>query len=484
MRPKPPLVFAGLLVAAIAVGGLVVMAKRGVGSVHQAETYYCPMHPSYTSGRPGDCPICNMKLVKRAQQESVGNNPKSAIRNPQSTKDICYLHNCPKVHEGRPCPMLVVSKAGEKVTCPICGTHVVGGQEIKPRRILYWTDPMIPGYKSDKAGKSPMGMELVPVYEEGAEATASTPPPDGYAPVLLSPQKQQLIGVTTAPVTRQSLMKTIRTVGTVAHDPELYQAQAEYLQALKALTQAQTTGAQDVVDEAKRLLDSTQVRLKHLGLSEEMIQEMADWSEPQHSLLFAHPGEPVWVYARVYEYELPLLHPGQAVSAQAAALPGEAFSGTIRAIDPMVESTTRTTRVRIQLDDPAGHLRPDMYLQVVLTVDLGEMLVVPAEAVFDTGTRRVAFVDQGQGLFEPRDVIVGTTGDGYLEVKSGLAEGEPVVTSGNFLIDSESRLKAALEGMAPPPAASAEGGSAPDGAGPSGQRAGGGVGGGGHQHGQ
>ena len=414
--------------------------------------YYCPMHPSYTSDRPGDCPICNMKLVKREPESAA------AARDPHERasaqfQSICYLHNCAKLHEGKPCPMTVVAKAGEKVTCPICGTHIAEAAEApKARKILYWTDPMIPGYKAPGPGKSPMGMDLVPVYEEETPSgTAASAMPEGYAPVLLTPQKQQLIGIRSAPVERRKLTKTIRATGTIAHDPELYQAQAEYLQANRTLEQAIQGGAADAMDQAQRLVDSARIRLKHLGLSDELIQEISTWKEPEHSLLYAHPGEPVWMYAQVYEYELSLIHVGQELTVEVPSLPGRAFTGAIRAIDQMVDPATRTTRIRAELQDPEGQLKPDMYVNAAITVELGEVLAVPEEAVFSTGEKTIVFVDKGQGLFEPRDVALGAKADGYVEVTSGLAAGEIAVTSGNFLIDSESRLKGAFQNAAEEP---------------------------------
>src|SRR5574341_2047813 len=147
--------------------------------------YYCPMHPTYTSDRPGDCLICNMKMEKR---EAPSLN--TSQQRPQSLKDICYMHNCPMMQEGKFCPMMVVAKAGEKVTCPACGTHVAQGEStVQEKNILYWTDPMMPDFKSDKPGKSPMGMDLVPVYEEETRGVAGGPEVTGYAPILVSPQK-------------------------------------------------------------------------------------------------------------------------------------------------------------------------------------------------------------------------------------------------------------------------------------------------------
>src|SRR3989338_6307506 len=126
------------------------LTTRG-GSAHA--TYYCPMHHTYTAERPGDCPICNMKLVKREEQPA---SEQAGPAQPQSAKDICYMHNCPMMKPGQKCPMMVVAKAGEKVTCPVCGTHIAeASTPPSERTILYWTDPMIPDFKADGPGKSP-----------------------------------------------------------------------------------------------------------------------------------------------------------------------------------------------------------------------------------------------------------------------------------------------------------------------------------------
>ena len=246
------------------------------------------------------------------------------------------------------------------------------------------------------------------------------------------------------------MIKTIRTVGTIAHDPELYQAQTEYIQAIQAFERAEGSGIPEIADQSRRLVESTRIRLRHMGLNDDLISEIAAWKEAERSLLFTTPGEPVWVYAPVYEYELPLIRVGQEIRAEVPSVSNETFQGTIRAVDSMVDQATRTTRVRAQLKDPQGRLKPDMYVNVSLDVDLGETLGIPEEAVFDTGTKKIVFVDKGQGVFEPRDITVGARAEGYYELKSGVQEGEVVVTSGNFLIDSESRLKAALEGMSGP----------------------------------
>lgn len=426
-----------LIFSVAAVTALAGIAGFHVNLTQAAEkkaVYYCPMHPTYTSDRPGDCPICNMKLVKKEEG--------------QKKQDICYLHNCPHEREGKPCPMLVVAKEGEKVECPLCKGHVAPKEgEKAEKKILYWTDPMIPGYKSDQPGKSPMGMDLVPVYEEAGGAAPTGPIPEGYAPVFITPQKQQFIGIKTSKVERRKLTKTIRAVGTIAHDPELYQAQTEYIQAVEAYERAQKSNIPEIADQSRRLVESSRIRLKHMGLNDELIAEIAERKEAQQSLLFSGSGEPVWVYASVYEYELPLIRMGQDIKAEVPSFADKIFRGSIRAVDPVVDQMTRTVRVRAKIQDPEGLLKPQMYVNVSIDVDLGEGLSLPAEAVFDTGTKKIVFVDKGRGLFEPRDVTVGAQMEGYYELKSGVGEGESVVTSGNFLIDSESRLKAAFEGM-------------------------------------
>ncbi len=292
-----------------------------------------------------------------------------------------------------------------------------------------------------------MGMDLVPVYDEarGANLSLQTSTPPGYASVLLTPEKQQLVGVKTALAKRQALTKTVRTVGTIAHDPELYQAEQELIQAQIAWQQAQANQTPEIAEQAKQLVESSRFHLRHLGLSEEMMNEISTWTKPDHRLLLGGAGQ-YWIYASIYEYELSYVRPGQVVSIDVSAFPGQSFSGTVKAIDPMLDPATRTARARIIVEDPQGVLKPGMYVNVSIAVTLGDVLAVPEEAVFRTGEQQILFVDKGQGLFEPRQVVLGAKADGLIEVKSGVAEGETVVTSGNFLIDSESRLKGALQG--------------------------------------
>ena len=462
-----------------------------------AAVYYCPMHPTYTSDRPGNCPICSMKLVKREEQ---------AVE----PSTLCTMHNCPMAHDGRPCPMLVISKPGEEVTCPVCGAHVVEPSVSDSKKILYWTDPMMPGYKSDKPGKSPMGMDLVPVYE-GTGGGVSASAPEGYAAVLISPQKQQMIGVRTAPGRKQKVTRTIRAVGTVMVDetrivhvhpkvegwvgeiyaryegdavkkgqplfsfssPDFISVQQEYLAALGLLKGAASDVGPEIREAAKKNAEAARQRLLWWDVTPQQVEELEKRGSPEKTLIMVSPmdgivlkkhvwaGEymekggdfyhiadlsSVWVDARLYEMDLPLVQVGQEVSVSLSEGTQPTLRGKVVYISPTLDSETRTATARLEFPNLEGQLKPGMFATAEISVDLGEKLAVPVEAVLDSGTRRILFVDKGKGLLEPREVTVGVKGDGVWEILSGLQEGEPVVVNGNFLVDSESRLKGALEG--------------------------------------
>jgi Cu(I)/Ag(I) efflux system membrane fusion protein len=158
----------------------------------------------------------------------------------------------------------------------------------------------------------------------------------------------------------------------------------------------------------------------------------------------------VWLYADIYEYELPLIRLGEQASIQLSYLPGENFTGKAIYIYPSLNPETRTAKVRFEFPNPHGKLKPEMYANVEIRIQLGRKLAVPEGAIIDTGIRQLAIIDKGNGYFEPREVKVGAKVDNYYEVIKGLKAGEKVVTSANFLIDSESKLKEAMGGMAMP----------------------------------
>jgi Cu(I)/Ag(I) efflux system membrane fusion protein len=154
----------------------------------------------------------------------------------------------------------------------------------------------------------------------------------------------------------------------------------------------------------------------------------------------------VWVIAQVYEQDLPFVRPGVPVEVELDAFPGERFSGEVSFIYPGLSPETRTARVRVELDNPDGRLKADMFAAVLLSADMNsaEVLAVPDSAVLDTGKKQAVLIARGEGRYEPREVKLGRHADGYAEVLEGVKEGEKVVVSANFLIDAESNLQAAL----------------------------------------
>jgi len=155
----------------------------------------------------------------------------------------------------------------------------------------------------------------------------------------------------------------------------------------------------------------------------------------------------VWVWAEFYENELPMLQVGQKIEVTTKSYPGEKFEGTISLINPFLEEAKRTAKVRIDIANPDFKVRPGMYVNAELAMDMGQALTIPVSAVMPTGTRNVVFVDKGEGKLEPRMVELGTKYADIYEVKSGLKENERVVASANFLIDAESKVQGALKGF-------------------------------------
>lgn len=291
--------------------------------------------------------------------------------------------------------------------------------------------PMHPTYTSDKPGDCPIcNMKLVPIKEDAQSSTGSVV---GQATVSITPQQEQLIGVKTEMVMKRDLTALIRAGGRVAYDPELYVAMAEY---------RRVAAGKDA-----DLINAVGLKLRQMGLSEEQLKELVVSQVEPVNLLLGKAGDNIWVYANIYEYEIGLVRPGQTITATSVALPGKEFSGSIKAIDPILNKETRSLRVRAEVANPEGLLKPEMYVDVIINVALGKKLSLPESAVLNTGTRQLVFVKIGEGRYEPREVKTGQSANGYVEVLNGVLEMEEVVTSANFLIDSESKLKAAISGM-------------------------------------
>jgi Cu(I)/Ag(I) efflux system membrane fusion protein len=261
------------------------------------------------------------------------------------------------------------------------------------------------------------------------------------------------------------------------YSPELVSTQEEYLLALRAKKDLVKSPFPEVAGSGNSLAESAKRRLRLWDITDEQIKALEESGQPKKTLtlyspfsgivlekvaykgLNVMPGmalyklvdlSVVWLYADIYEYELPFIRLGQQATVQLSYLPGEAFTGKAIYIYPSLDPNTRTAKVRFELPNPHGKLKPEMYANVEIKVHLGSKLAVPEGAIIDTGLRQLAIIDKGSGYFEPREVKVGAKVDNYYEVIKGLKAGERVVTSANFLIDSESKLKEAMGGMAMP----------------------------------
>lgn len=336
----------------------------------------------------------------------------------KAQKDIYY---CP-MHSG-----FTTDKPGD---CGICGMKLIK----KERKILYYRNPMNPEVTSPVPQKDPMGMDYVPVYEQEA---------GGESGVYISPERQQFIGVKKEIVQKRRLTHQVLTVGKIAYNPELYVAQQEYLQALK--TQNALTHS-SIKEQSSSLLAAAERKLLLLGMTEEQTKELAKQNKPQGDLYLPAKENTVWVYMTIYEYEIGLIKEGIPVEIESIAFPGEKFSGKITSINPVLDPMTRSVQARVKVDNLDNKLKPEMFVNVKINVDLGEKLAVSEEAVINTGKRALVVVADEEGNFLSKEIKLGQSAEGFFEVLEGLREGEYIVTSGNFLVDSESRLQSAITG--------------------------------------
>jgi multidrug efflux pump subunit AcrA (membrane-fusion protein) len=445
MKAVPTLVVVLVVVAAAA-----VLSLQGCGASEQAATqYHCPMHPTYVSDRPGDCPICGMRLV------------------PAETRTA-------------------------------------------PTTVPAYVCPMHPEVTSDKPGRCPKcGMDLVSTDEA---TPAPTEAAAGHATVEISSEGLRLAGVQTAAATQERVARTIRAVGTVTADEtrirhvhtkipgwveklyvnftgqyvtkgepilsiysqELLATQEEYLRARETARRFSSSelpevrkGGDDLVKASRRRLELYDVpdtfitRLEGTGETERSVTLDAPVSgfvtmkdvfegqqvDPAMELFTVADLSRVWVEADFYEYEAKVLHLGDRA---AVTLPYDAttrLQGRIAFINPTIDTDTRTLKVRFEFPNAGMALKPGMFANVELETEAVEGIMIPDSALLDTGERQVVFVAAGNGVFEPREVTVGVRSGGKAQVLAGVAEGEQVVIRANFLLDSESRLRAAIAGM-------------------------------------
>jgi multidrug efflux pump subunit AcrA (membrane-fusion protein) len=438
-------------------GLLLTGCGRGQTPVANAEAaktlYTCGMHPQVIQDKPGNCPICGMKLTPiRKQAGSLGTT------------------NVP------------ASNTGE-------------------RKIKYYKSTMNPGEVKPEPGKDSMGMEMVPVYADEAAAAQSQA-------IALDSVTIQNMGIRTAAVTRGPLRRGIRTVGTIDYNetaqaevstkfkgwieklyvdatgqqvhrgdplfeiysPELYSAQREYL-----LAREQGTN----VPGGVALKTSALTKLKFFDISDAQIADLDRTGQPSKTLRILAPMdgfvvekmvvqgqmvEPgmkiyrladlglVWVQAQIYEQDLPYVKLGQEATVTLSYLSDREFRGRVTYIYPNVDEKTRTARVRMEFHNPGYFLKPGMFATVQVSSELNpSVLLVPDMAILRSGEKYTAFVALDGGKFEPRTLTLGPQAENDMyQVISGLKEGERIVTSGQFMLDSESQLREAIQKMLQP----------------------------------
>ena len=378
------------------------------------------------------------------------------------------------------------------------GNHAIGD-----RQVAYWYDAMNPGYKSDKPGTAPDGMKLVPMYQDELEKMADMPAGTvtltadkqrligvrtGVVQVADMSRTLRTVGRVEADQTKIARIHAkyqgwidevyVDFVGKLVrknqplfsiYSPELVATQQEYLIALRAQKLLSNDTYREIGGNASSLLDSARQRLTLWDISEEQIERLENSGEVTRTMVFNSPVDgyvqareaypktsvtpdkelytivdlsTVWVNLDIFEYEAPFVTTGYTAVMTLPYAPGKSFKGVVTYIYPDVDPNTRTLKARLEFPNPNLELKPGMYADIELQIRIGQKLQIPAEAVLDSGTRKIVFVAKPDGVFEPREIQVGSKFDGRFVVSSGLQAGETIVTSGNFLIDSESRLSA------------------------------------------
>ncbi len=385
------------------------------GHTHAAEAadkqlYQCSMHPNIVSDKPGNCPICGMELQPVRKADAAGIPGRGAVDLTDQQRQLVNIRT--------------VAVKTSNVDRSVRAVGVVTYDQSKVAdlnsRVMGWVEKLF-------------------VDTPGAHVEAGQPLMELYSPDLYSAKQDFLLAWRNARKAKGARGEYGATRASGADSVlesarkrlELFGITDEQINALETSGTAKPT-MEIVAPFAGTVLQKEVVAGKMIQPTA-MLYRIADLSR-------------VWVEAEIYEYELPLVKVGQQAEVTLTAYPDRTFTGKVDFIYPYLQGQTRTAKIRVVLDNPDGVLKPDMYANVELKADLGRELVIPASALFDTGKRQYVFVQQEKGLFVPKEIQLGPkVGDDFV-VRKGLATGEKVVVNGNFLLDSESQLKAAASG--------------------------------------
>jgi Cu(I)/Ag(I) efflux system membrane fusion protein len=479
---------AGAWIHHVATGGIVDVART---------RFRCPMHPTVVQEQKGECPICGMDLVPVKDAEAAVAHEKKESPAHEAME-----------HGGMPPPAAGAQGAGPQAATPIPMAH---GTMPKPEYTCPMHPAFVvddPKVRCPECGMKLVPRNADAAPEHAAIPPEGVP---GLKPVELSADRIQLIGMKTAVAMREPLAASIRTVGFVTasekglvsvnarfsgwieslgagdigqfvekgavlatvYSPEAIGAQQQFLAAAR-WAEGKPAGTGVPVGTNYEYGRDNRQRLVLLGFAPEDIDAIAAAGTPSQTVnlrapvsgyvarkaalrgIYVQAGtelfqiadlSTVWLIADVYESEIGRVRTGQKAVLDLPAYPGEKFTGKVTFIYPALAAGSRTLQARIEFRNPGLKLRPGMYGDVTLDLGDSSAIVVPSDALVDTGEVQYVFVSKGGGRFEPRRVRAGWAGGGRVAVLEGLAEGERVVTTANFLLDSESRLRAAIEGF-------------------------------------
>jgi membrane fusion protein, copper/silver efflux system len=404
-------------------------SKSDTGKPSNVDYYTCTMHPSVHAKDPGKCPICSMDLVPVMKKEGGGKNASSG--------EMQDMPGMPGMKESE---MKSAEKPSEFVV-PVERQQQIGVRYAKvERKPLSHTIRAVGLIVPDKT-RNWQFVSRVDGYIQKLDVTAPGELVDKNAPLLS------------------------------IYSPDLFTSEREFVELLRMRDQAKSKDARET---PQRLIESAKRRLQLWNVTDEQIAELEKTRKAFDTLTLLSPFRGVvqsvpveqgknvkvgdmlvevadlsvvWVWAEFYENELSMLNVGQKLAITTKSYPGEKFEGTITVINPFLDEAKRTAKVRIDIANPDFKLRPGMYVNAELSMDMGEGLTVPVSAIMPTGTRNIVFVDKGQGKLEPRVVELGPKYGDIYEMKAGLQENERVVSSANFLIDAESKVQGALRGF-------------------------------------
>jgi Cu(I)/Ag(I) efflux system membrane fusion protein len=453
---KSKIVFIVTSVAAIGLAALLAScSKQGtVGKPADVDYYTCTMHPSVKSHDPkAKCPICSMDLVSVKKKDAPAGHDHGQPKGDAKSMGMSAEEHA-KMQSGK----------GEAKGAP----GMPGMEGVKTEAEGQPSEFTVPTERQQQIGVTYAAVEKRPFTHSVRAAGTVTYDKqrhwdyvarvEGYVQKLFVASRGEL-------VEKGAPLLTI-------YSPDLLATQNEFVQVLNLRDAAKTNGNPIMLESNERLVTAAKQRLRLWNIGDEQIAEMEKTRKPQETLTLYSPFKGVvqdlsvdqgrrvmtgdrlvdvadlsvvWVWAQFYQDELPMLKKGLSITITTSSYPGEKFAGKISLIDPFINDATRTGRVRIDVENPDFELRPDMYVDAELTMDMGVGIAVPVGAVLPTGKHNIAFVDKGQGKLEPRFIELGRQYGELYEVKSGLKENERVVTSANFLIDAEAKVQGALK---------------------------------------